>query len=122
VDSVMQHVRKVVRDDRVQMTIYGNLSADPSPVSPIDTPSFSNLERTVHEFFPDAVPVPNLLVARTDSARYYAITQNVYKFFPAIRDEADVARVHGSNERLSTEDYLKSIQFMATLIRREALE
>lgn len=120
VDSVLQHVRDVVADKRIGVTFYGQLAADPSPISPVDAPSFSLLAETVHQFFPDALLAPNLLVARTDSARYYAITQNVYKFFPAIRDEADTARVHGTNERLGTADYLKAVQFMAELLQREA--
>jgi carboxypeptidase PM20D1 len=122
VASVLEHVRAVVADDRVKVARYGELAADPSPVSPVDAPAFKLLKQTVRQFFPGAILVPNLLVARTDSARYYAITDNVYKFFPAIRDEADAARVHGTNERLGTADYMKAIQFMASLMRSEALK
>lgn len=120
VASVLRHVREVVADDRVTVFPYGELAADPSPISPTDARSYSVLQQTIHQFFPNAVVTPNLLVARTDSARYYAITENVYRFFPAIRDEADGERIHGTNERLGTEDYLNSVQFMAELMRREA--
>ena len=120
VDSVTQHVRAVIADSRVSISLYGDLAADPSPISTTATPAFAALTQTVQEFFPEALVAPNLLVARTDSARYTGISSNIYKFFPAIRDEADGDRVHGTNERLGTNDYLRSVQFMAALLRREA--
>ena len=122
VASVEEHVRNVIADDRINLTIYGDLSAEPSSIAPTSGAPFLGLEQTVEQFFPQAVVTPNLLVARTDSVRYAALTPNIYKFFPAIRDEADGERVHGINERLGTEDYLRSVQFMATLLRREADE
>lgn len=120
VASVLEHIRDVVADNRVTISPYGELAADPSPISPIDAPSYSILQQTIHQFFPNAIVSPNLLVARTDSARYYAITQNVYRFFPAVRDQSDFERIHGTNERLATDGYLNSIQFMAALMRRQA--
>ena len=121
VESTREHVIQTINDKRVQVSVYGDLTADPSPVAPRDTDSYRTLLQTIHQFFPQASPAPNLLTARTDSARYYAITPNVYKFFPAIRDKEDNERLHGVNERFAMEDYLKAVQFMAALMQRESI-
>ncbi len=118
--SLRQHVGNAIGDDRVKVTQYGDLAAEASPVSPTDAPGYRTLESMVEEFFPGATVTPNLLVARTDSARYYALTDNVYKFFPMVRNEADMQRIHGINERFAAADYVKAIQFMAQLMRAEA--
>jgi carboxypeptidase PM20D1 len=120
VKSNMERVGKIIDDPRVTVSLYGAQN-DPTPISPTDTPGYLALTQTVHDFFPEAVLTPNLLGAHTDSSLYYSLTNNVYRFFPAVRTEADNERIHGVNERLSTSDYLRAVQFMATLIRRESV-
>ena len=117
VDDVMDHVRTVVNDSNVNVSLYPSTSGNPSPVSPVKAEGYALLSKTIQEFFPDAPVTPNLLVARTDSVHYYQLTPNVYRFFPAVRDEEDVAAVHGVNERMSVENYLRAVQFMAALMQ-----
>ncbi len=117
VQNVLNHVRTVTADPGVAVTLYPSASGEPSPISPTDSDGYKLLSRTVQEFFPDAPVTPNLLVARTDSVHYYQLTPNVYRFFPAIRDEEDVAAVHGINERISVENYLRAAQFMAAIMQ-----
>ncbi len=117
VEKVMNHVRTVVGDPEVKVSLYPSASGNPSPVSPTDADGYRLLSKMIGEFFPDAPVTPNLLVARTDSVHYYRLTPNVYRFFPAVRDEQDVAAVHGINERMSVENYLRAVQFMAAMMQ-----
>ncbi len=117
VDDVMDHVRGVVDDPEVKVSLYPSASGNPSPVSPTDADGYRLLTETIQKFFPQAPVTPNLLVARTDSVHYYKLTPKVYRFFPAVRDEQDVAAVHGINERMSVENYLRAVQFMAALMQ-----
>jgi carboxypeptidase PM20D1 len=121
VKSNMERVGKIIDDARVTVSPYGAQN-DPTPISPTDTPGYLALTQTVHDFFPEAVLAPNLLGAHTDSSLYYSLTHTVYRFFPAVRTEADNERIHGVNERLSISGYLRAVQFMATLMRRESMK
>jgi carboxypeptidase PM20D1 len=117
VQAVLDHVRNVVNDGDVRVTLYPTTAGEPSPISPTDGDGFRLLQRTVNAYFPDVPVAPNLLVARTDSVHYYQITPNVYRFFPAVRDETDIEAVHGINERMSTAAYLHAVQFMAAMMQ-----
>ncbi len=117
VQAVLDHVRSVVRDSDIRISLYPTTAGEPSPVSPTDGPGFKLLQQTVNAYFPDAPVTPNLLVARTDSVHYYQITPDVYRFFPAVRDETDIEAIHGINERMGTAAYLKAVQFMAAMMQ-----
>ena len=117
VQGVVDHVRKIVADGKVRVSLYPTTAAEPSPISPTVGPGFALLKQTISAFFPDAPVTPNLLVARTDSVQYYLITPDVYKFFPSVRDETDVESIHGINERMGTAAYIKAVQFMASMMR-----
>ncbi len=116
VESVTERVRTVIDDDRVQITGNGR---EPSPVSSTDTPAFRVLERTLRQVIgdDDLVVSPYLVMGGTD-ARYYAeLSDKVYRFVPARIDESDLARAHGTNERLSVESFVTSVRYYYQLIR-----
>lgn len=117
VQAVLDHVRSVVNDNDIRISLYPTTAGEPSPISPTDSAGFKLLQQTVNAYFPDAPVTPNLLVARTDSVHYYQITPDVYRFFPALRDETDIEAVHGINERMGTAAYVKAVQFMAAMMR-----
>lgn len=117
IDKVTEHTRRTIHDSRVTISIYPTVSDNPRAISPTNGPEFALLQQTIEAFFPNTPVAPNLLVARTDSVQYYAVTPNVYRFFPSIRTAGDRGRVHGTNERMSTEDYLRAVQFMARIMK-----
>jgi carboxypeptidase PM20D1 len=117
IQGVLAHVRKVVKDPEVHISLYPTTAGEASPESPTDSSGYKLLKQTIEEFFPDAPVTPNLLVARTDSVHYYQLTPNVYRFFPQVRDEADVETIHGINERIKVTDYARAVQFMAALMQ-----
>lgn len=120
VNSVIAHTRDTIADPRVDVSIYPASVDNPRAISPTRGPEFALLRRTIQSYFPDTAVVPYLLVARTDSVQYYAVTPNVYRFFPGVRVETDMERVHGTNERMATAEYLKAVQFMARLMQSGA--
>ena len=67
VAGVVEHVRRVVDDPRVEVRIVGAFQAEPSPVSSSESDSFRKLERTIRSFAPDAIVAPYLVVVATDS-------------------------------------------------------
>ncbi len=117
-DTVVEHVRKAIDDPAV--TIVDESAGkprNPSPVSPLDSDGYRTLTTTIHQLFPDAVVVPNLLNAATDSTYYTALTPNVYRFLAVELDPSTLSIIHGINERVAPDKYLKTVQFMAQLMQ-----
>jgi carboxypeptidase PM20D1 len=118
VDSTIAGVRHRLADPAIQVDIASPLSAhNPSPVSPTDTPGFRSLATTIHQIFPSAIISPYLVQAATDSAYYYAVSPNVYRFAPLNLNVSAMTMVHGFNEHITTANYIQMVQFEAQFIQ-----
>ena len=116
IESVQQHVRSVIADDRVQIRAMKD-GRGPSRISNTDSEGFQSVERTIREIFPNTLVVPGLLTGGTDSVQYSKLTLNIYRFSPQVFQPADLPRLHGINERTSVEGFANQIRFFAQLIR-----
>ena len=56
----------------------------------------------------------------TDSRHFDGVADNIYKFSPVRARSEDLKRFHGTNERISTTNYVELIQFWHQLIRNSA--
>jgi carboxypeptidase PM20D1 len=116
--AVKEHVRRTVDDDRVQISVYQpQIARDPSPVAETESDGFWLLSRTIRQIFPEAIIVPTLALGGTDSKHFTGLTRNVYRFSPFRAGPEDLALAHGTNERISIEDYAHGIAFYIQLIR-----
>lgn len=120
VAGVLDHVRRVVDDPRVDVRRAASFSAEPSPVSDANSGGFRAIARAIREIAPDAIVAPYLVVVVTD-ARYYApMSRSVFRFLPVRLTQPDLARMHGIDERLAIGDYENVIRFYRTLVREAA--
>jgi len=119
--AVEAYVRRAIADRRVVVGRYGNTATEPSAESPTAAPGFQLLARTVREVAPGVVVAPNLLSGATDS-RHYATLLGVlpYRFVPMRLGAADLARLHGTDERLGVANFAEIVRFYAQLLRNAA--
>lgn len=118
VRDVVVHVRRVVDDDRVEVTLIGGpFAIEPPPVSPDSGAAYEALRRAVAASFPEAIPVPYLLFAATDSRWFAPLTPHIYRFRHLRLEPGDAARIHGTDERIAVQDHLRGIGFWRRLIR-----
>jgi carboxypeptidase PM20D1 len=118
IDSVIEHVRRVVDDPRIKLApMAGEPPVEPSPRSSVDSPNFKLMQKTVGQVYPEAVVAPFVFVAATDSRHYALLTSNVYRFSPTLMNSEDIARIHGINERIGVDNFARSIDFYCQLIR-----
>ncbi len=122
VQTVKAAVIEKVADERVQVELlsegesFGN---DPSPTSDIDGPAFALIERSVLSVAQTEglVVAPYLVVGATDSRYFTGLSKNVYRFLFNRMEAEDLARVHGTNERVRVEDYAKTVMFYHEVLR-----
>jgi carboxypeptidase PM20D1 len=117
--SVTAHVRHVIADDRINIVPFPG-ATDPPPVTATFGPSYTALNRTIREVFPDTLVAPGLMIATTDSRHYAALTDNIFRFSPVRATSQDLTRFHGTNERLSIGNYADMIRFYQRLIENTA--
>jgi carboxypeptidase PM20D1 len=121
IGGVTEYVRKVVEDPRVKMQpMAGEPPSEASPQSRPDSANFKRMQRTVGEIYPEAVVAPFVFVGATDAKHYVGLTKDIYRFVPLLTQPEDLARFHGTNERIGVANFAKSIEFYCQLIRNAA--
>ena len=114
VQGVLDHVGEVAGPEITIETIRGD---EASKVADASSPSFAILRRSIEAVFPGALVVPGLVLGGTDTKHYGEIAEQAYRFAPMRARPEDLARAHGTNERLAVANYGEMIRFYATVIR-----
>ncbi len=112
--AVTARVRSVINDERVTVTAQGE-PKEASAVSPVDS-TFTALQQAIASTFPDVVVAPYLVVGGTDAAHYTRIANHVYRFLPIRLNNADLAGMHGTNERVATAAWFDAVRFYQRLV------
>lgn len=122
VESVTKYVEEVVADERIKISApENNWQNNPSAISGTNTFGFGVIQKTIQQVFPEAVVAPALVIGATDSRHYQQVSDQVYRFLPLVLDQADLSRIHGIDERVSTEGYADAIRFYQQLIRNSSI-
>jgi carboxypeptidase PM20D1 len=116
VAGVLEHVRRTIGDDRVQVSVVEQ--SEPSPVSPVDDDAFRLIETTIEEVFPDAVPAPYVMMAATDSRFFCRICPRVYRFAPLRMTKAQRESIHSYDEHLAVDALVEGVRWYQRLIER----
>ena len=117
VEGVVSHVRGVIADDRIHVNRLEATVSEPSPESPIDGRTYASLERAIHQFFPNAVVAPSIMLGASDARHYASIADGVYHFAPFVLTGQDLPMIHGTNERCSVEQLGTAVHFYVQLLR-----
>ncbi len=118
--QVIQQVGAIIDDDGVTVRRQGPLS-EPSRMSTLDSFGYRQLTLATSQIFPGVLPVPSLLFAATDSRHYAALSEQVFRFTPITIGPDDLARLHGTNERIAVQDFKRAVQFYFQLLKNSAI-
>ena len=83
-------------------------SAAPKPATPATTGPAT---------FPTAIVTPYVQLGASDSRRFTAISDNVYRFTPFELSKAQRDTLHAIDEHIAVDAWLRGIRFYETLIR-----
>lgn len=117
VATVLDHVRRAIGDDQVQVTVVDE--NEPSPISPyLDDDAFTLIESTITEVFPDAIAAPYVMMAATDSRFFTEICPRVYRFAPFRMTKAQRESIHSYDEHLGIDALVEGVRWYQRLIER----
>ncbi|XP_066117632.1 N-fatty-acyl-amino acid synthase/hydrolase PM20D1 [Saccopteryx bilineata] len=118
VQEVLELVKNIVADDRVQFHVLK--AFEPVPVSSYDDQAFGYqlIRQTIQSIFPGVnTIVPGTFVAYSDSRHYSSLTTNIYRFNPLYMQIQDLHSVHGVNEKISVHAYETQVKFIFEFIQ-----
>jgi carboxypeptidase PM20D1 len=116
VESAFHRIARIVDDPRVTIKPLGQTS-EPSFESSTESWGFRILTRSIREIFGEVLVAPCLIPGLTDSRHYSRLSLDVYRFSPLEIGSDDLPRIHGTNERISVENYVRAVQFYRQVIR-----
>lgn len=118
-ESVKAYVERTIADDRVTVEFSGGFGDAPSPVSSVTSDAFVLIRDTIRATAqdPDLVVAPYLVVGATDSRYFQGIADDVYRFLPTRLGPKDLDRIHGTDERISRDNYLEAVRFYYALVK-----
>jgi carboxypeptidase PM20D1 len=117
--SVTDHVRSTIANPKIDIVpAPGN--TEPPRETATSSDAYRALVRTIRETFPDVIVAPGLMVAASDSRHYADVADSIFRFSPVRANSEDLKRFHGTNERLSIENYADMIRFYRRLMESTA--
>jgi carboxypeptidase PM20D1 len=114
VEGVRQHFSNLAGTIPVEIKMA--LAQEATPVSPAEGPFYDLLTRLTTQMYPNAIITPYLVMGGTDSRRFYALSDHVYRFTPIWVANEERAGMHGTNERLSVINYARLIHFFELMM------
>lgn len=117
--TVKTRVEAVIDDPAVEVEEVEGFGDDPSPLSDVRSTSFALVRDAIRQAAqdPELVVAPYLTVGATDSRYFQGITDNTYRYLHIRLGPDDLARLHGTDERISVANYLEMVRFYYLLIR-----
>lgn len=115
VASVVHQLRRVIRDNKVEILVVDG--EDPSPISPTGAdPAWRAITDTVTEVFPDVIVAPYQMLAASDGRHFHRAFPRVYRFAPLDMSAELRATVHGTDERVAVESVKRAVIFWRRLL------
>jgi carboxypeptidase PM20D1 len=114
--AVQAHVQEVLKGLDVKVEMLPQ-RVEASPISPTSDGGFALIARSLRELQPEVIVAPGLLVGGTDSRHYQDVADQIFRFSPVHAASADMARFHGTNERMAISNHVQMIQFYERLLR-----
>ncbi|MGK0720917.1 M20/M25/M40 family metallo-hydrolase [Leucobacter sp. W1478] len=114
VAGAVRQIRRRIADPLVQIEVLeGN---DASPESAADNAQFALIRAAVAVSHPDAVTVPYVTLAATDSRHFHQMCPATYRFAPITMNAELRATIHGVNERVAIAELERGECFYRALI------
>jgi carboxypeptidase PM20D1 len=115
--DVIMHVRDAIHDPKIDIVPLTETQTEASKVSDLHSPAGEFLTTELKQSFGDLPVAPDMTIGATDSRHYLPIADQVFRIDPFHFGVDDLARVHGTNERLAVGDLGHGIAFFMRLMK-----
>jgi acetylornithine deacetylase/succinyl-diaminopimelate desuccinylase-like protein len=117
--AFVREVEEVIDDPRVEIE---QAMESHTPISPVDTELFHTFEAVAREAVPDSIVIPSIATGFTDSRAFRRRGVTAYGFVPCLLEPAEIATVHGNDERIPVEKLGLGLRMLYEVVRRMCVE
>jgi len=117
IERWVAEVKRVLADDTIKVEVVLNF---PQPVSPVDTPLYTAIERAVKTLHPDAGVTQSVSAGFTDSHFFREKGIVSYGFGAFATGDRETDRAHGNDERISVRTFTEGVRLMWEVVRKFA--
>ena len=114
-ERVKGQVTQTIGSDKFELYALPGAN-EATKITPTASEPYRLLNRTVREVFTGVLVAPGLYLAGSDSVHFVGLTDHVFRFSPVRVTPQDVARLHGTNERISVDNLAELIRFYHRLL------
>lgn len=114
--ALLADLRSVIADSKV--SVEAEEIPLPHPTTSTDTDFFRALVQTLREQAPPGLVLPYLTPGATDSRFFRRAGMQAYGFMPMLLDSAELSRIHGIDERVSTANLRWGIQLVLETLQK----
>ena len=114
VEYAMKTIKKTLKGLYVEINLLRGV--DPSETSTIKGEGWDKLCKAITATWGDNALIPYLMLAGSDSRHYSIVSDSVYRFSPITLSHRDRVCIHGVNESIEIDNFLKIISFYVNLI------
>ena len=111
---VVDYITGVVDDPLVEIS-YEAWDEMP-PVAEYPGSGYGVIQAAIESVYPDAVVVPSMLMAVTDTRHYIDLVDNQYRFHGVKMATSQATSIHGTDEYVDVDSYEKSIEIARLMI------
>ena len=116
-EDVLNILKKAVHDPEIDIEVV--LERKPSSIiTDSNSAQFGIVKGVLEQVYGDVKVIPYLMVGASDAFNYEPICQNILRISPVCMTSGELARMHGTDERISIENVHKSCEFYTSLIGR----
>lgn len=114
-DEWLNYLIETLADDELQIELItsGNGNA-----STIQTVSYQTIETIMQEYYPNAITAPYLMLGTTDSRFFRERDVISYGFCPTVIPFELMGTVHGIDEKIGVDSFLKGIEIYTAIVER----
>lgn len=113
-EDVVSYIETVIDDPQVEISY--EQWADRPGVAATDGPGYRVISEAVTAVYPEAIVVPSLLTATTDTRHYVGLADDQYRFHGVLLAMSQATSIHGTDEYVGVQSYLKSIDIARQMI------
>ena len=115
VQDAMMRLKKIIRDDSVNLKVLKANEAP--PVSSAETDTYKLAAKLLGEGCSDRTVAPYIVMGATDSRYYSRVCDEIYRISPFETEVSLLLTTHGTNERLPVKSISTAIKFFRDFIQ-----
>jgi carboxypeptidase PM20D1 len=118
VEQLITEVNAIINDSDIVIT--STAWKTPPPIADKNHSGFKKIEQSVLSVLPNAIVVPGLMTASSDTPHYANLTDNIYRFHAYTINFNLAGTVHGTDERIAVDSVVNGAKITRKLIESAA--